>query len=360
MNHNNYITDNSLFSLFLKSIDKKLIFIPLSLIIIGIFTLFSLRADLNLLKHIIYVLISLTAFIVIIFQKKNTLKIILNFSLFVLISLLIFTHFFGHAENGSQRWIKYFGLSLQPSEVIKGPFICFISWFYYLSLKNTNYKIIFFPITISVLVISLIASQPDFATSIYFFISFSLVSILYIRKIKFLFLLSLIGIFFMTLVIFLNSYIRDRISGFFFNTSIQVQSSLEAINKGGLIGVGLGEGQLKYSIPENQNDFIFSIIIEEVGILFGIIIVFLYPMYLYFVKKASDSLDNLFLKNTVFVLAFMTCFQAFVNISTSIDLFVPTGMPLPFVSSGGSSLLSYAIIFATVSNFTKDEKSSFN
>ena len=142
MNRNNYIKDNSLFSLFLKSIDKKLIFIPLSLIIIGIFTLFSLRADLNLLKHIIYVLISLTAFIVIIFLKKNTLKIILNFSLFVLISLLIFTHFFGHAENGSQRWIKYFGLSLQPSEVIKGPFICFISWFYYLSLKNINYKII--------------------------------------------------------------------------------------------------------------------------------------------------------------------------------------------------------------------------
>ena len=216
MNRNNYITDNSLFSLFLKSIDKKLIFIPLSLIIIGIFTLFSLRADLNLLKHIIYVSISLTAFIVIIFLKKNDLKIILNFSLFALISLLIFTHFFGHAENGSQRWIKYFGLSLQPSEVIKGPFICFISWFYYLSLKNTNYKIIFFPFTISVLVISLIASQPDFATSIYFFISFSLVSILYIRKIKFLFLLSLIGIFFMTLVIFLNSYIRDRIFGFFF------------------------------------------------------------------------------------------------------------------------------------------------
>jgi hypothetical protein len=74
MNRNNYITDNSLFSLFLKSIDKKLIFIPFSLIIIGIFTLFSLRADLNLLKHIIYVLISFTAFIVIIFQKKKYSK----------------------------------------------------------------------------------------------------------------------------------------------------------------------------------------------------------------------------------------------------------------------------------------------
>jgi cell division protein FtsW (lipid II flippase) len=56
----------------------------------------------------------------------------------------------------------------------------------------------------------------------------------------------------------------------------------------------------------------------------------------------------------------MTCFQAFVNISTSIDLFVPTGMPLPFVSYGGSSLLSYAIIFGTVANFTRHEKSSFN
>tara|TARA_X000000368_G_C23053122_1_gene722458 strand:+ start:3410 stop:4240 length:831 start_codon:yes stop_codon:yes gene_type:complete len=274
--------------------------------------------------------------------------------------MLIYVYFDGYEKNGATRWIRIFNFSIQPSELIKAPFICFISWFFYLSLKNLDYRILYIPILIFLLILSLIASQPDFGTSIYFFISFSLIAILYIKKVKFFLYLSLFGIFFVSIIIILNEYIRNRIYSFFNETSLQVMSSLDAINSGGLLGVGLGEGQLKYLISENDNDFIFSIIIEEVGILFGILIVFFYPLYLFFTKKASSVIDNLFLKNTVFVMAFMTVFQAFINISTAIDLIPPTGMPLPFVSSGGSSLLSYAIIFGTVANFTKNEKSSIS
>jgi len=353
-------TDDSLLILFFNSINKKLIIIPLCLIFIGIFTLFSLNSDINLLKHLIYVIISLSVFFSIIFLKKDNLKTFLNFFLFFLILLLIYTFFFGYEINGARRWIRFFGFSIQPSELIKGPFICFVSWFFYLRLKNINYKILYIPFFVFIIILFLIANQPDFATSMYFFTSFSLISLLYIRKIKFFLILSFFGLLFTAIIISLNQYVRDRILIFFLDTSRQVELSINAINKGGLVGVGLGEGQLKYFIPEKQNDFIYSIIIEEVGILFGILIVFLYPLYLYVAKKSADSLNNLFLKNTVFTLAFMTCFQAFVNISTSIDLFVPTGMPLPFVSYGGSSLLSYAIIFGTVANFTRYEKSSFN
>ena len=127
-----------------------------------------------------------------------------------------------------------------------------------------------------------------------------------------------------------------------------------------MFGVGLGEGQLKYSIPESHNDFIFAILIEEFGVLFGLFLSFLYPVFFILTRKSILSPSNLFISNTIFSLCFLTCLQAFVNIGSSIKLIPPTGMTLPFVSYGGSSMLSYAIIFGTVINFSKNEESTTN
>ena len=114
---------------------------------------------------------------------------------------------------------------------------------------------------------------------------------------------------------FTFDHVSLRIDKFFSSeSSPQVASSLSAIIGGGFFGVGLGEGQLKYSIPESHNDFIFAILIEEFGILFGLFIALLYPI----------------------------------------------GMTLPFISYGGSSMLSYAIIFGTLINFSKNEKNSLS
>ena len=140
----------------------------------------------------------------------------------------------------------------------------------------------------------------------------------------------------------------------------QVSKSLSAIKTGGIFGVGLGEGQLKYSIPESHNDFIFAILIEEFGVLFGLFVAFLYPVFFILAKKSILSPSNLFISNTIFSLCLLMCLQAFVNIGSSIKLIPPTGMTLPFISYGGSSMLSYAIIFGTVINFSKNEESTTN
>lgn len=355
-----FFEDDSIFGQLLPSVNLKLIFIPFLFLFIGIFTLFSLEADRDLIKHIIYALTSLFVFFIIILLPKELLKKLLNFSIFFLIFLLFLVFILGYEKNGAQRWLRYSFFSIQPSELLKCPFICFVSWFFYLSVKNINYKLLIFPFSIFILILFLLHLQPDIGTAVYFFTSFFLITCLYIKKIKIFLILFFIGLIFAFLAYILNEHVQIRINEFLFNKSMQVQSSLNAINNGSYVGVGLGEGRLKYFVIENKNDFIYSIIIEELGAVFGMFIALLYPMYLYFTKKASDIIDNLFLKNTVFVLSFMTCFQAFVNISTSIDLMVPTGMPLPFISYGGSSLLSYALIFGTVVNFTKYEKSSFN
>ena len=95
---------------------------------------------------------------------------------------------------------------------------------------------------------------------------------------------------------------------------------------------------------------------EEFGLIFGLFIVFLYPVFYIISKNSNNSPSNLFIENTTFCLCFILCIQAFINIGSSINLIPPTGMTLPFVSYGGSSMLSYALIFGTVINFLKMKK----
>ena len=155
-------------------------------------------------------------------------------------------------------------------------------------------------------------------------------------------------------------HVQSRVDKFLFSENIQVSKSISAIKEGGLFGVGLGEGQLKYSIPESHNDFIFAILIEEFGLIFGLFIVFLYPAFFIIAKYSYSGTSNLFIENTTFCLCFILCIQAFINIGSSINLIPPTGMTLPFISYGGSSMLSYAFIFGTVINFLKNEEGPSN
>ena len=192
--------------------------------------------------------------------------------------------------------------------------------------------------------------------------SFFLLIILYLRNIK-LFFISRIFWSFLLLAFayFTFDHVSIRIDKFLSSeSSPQVAKSLSAIIEGGFFGVGLGEGQLKYSIPESHNDFIFAILIEEFGIFFGLFIALLYPIFFFLIKQILKSQPNLFIQNTTFSLCFILCIQAFINIGSSIDLIPPTGMTLPFISYGGSSMLSYAIIFGTLINFSKNEKNSLS
>jgi cell division protein FtsW len=211
-----------------------------------------------------------------------------------------------------------------------------------------------------ILIVSiLLLLQPDIGTLILYISTFFLLIILYLRNIKLFFLLGLLGILFITFAYFTFDHVGMRIDKFFSSeNSPQVARSLSAIVGGGFFGVGLGEGQLKYSIPESHNDFIFAILIEEFGIFFGLFIALLYPIFFFLIKRILKNQSNLFILNTTFSLCFILCIQAFVNIGSSIDLIPPTGMTLPFISYGGSSMLSYAIIFGTLINFAQNEKNS--
>ncbi len=356
--------DQSLFGSIWYILPKKLFVIPFILSFIGLLAIYSLIGTeypiLLIFKHIIFLSIS---FIIIIFLpllSKNDLRKFLNILCIIFILLLFLVPLFGNEIKGASRWITFNYFSIQPSELLKGPLICMFSWFCYLYIKTTNKFYLSINFLIALAVIILLLMQPDIGTLLIYLSIFSLILILYFRNLKLFIFLGFVGIFFLLIAYFSFDHVSYRVDNFLDGDNSQVSKSLSAIKNGGIFGVGLGEGQLKYSIPESHNDFIFAILIEEFGVLFGLFVSFLYPLFFLLVKKSILSPSNLFIINTIFSLCFLMCLQAFVNIGSSINLIPPTGMTLPFISYGGSSMLSYAIIFGTVINFSKNEESTTN
>ena len=364
MNNTLFRDDQSLIGSNWYTLSKKLFIIPFILSFIGILAIYSLIGSeysiLLIFKHIIFLVISLSLLIIISLFPKNNLRKILNFMCILFILLLILVPLFGYEIKGATRWISFNYFSIQPSEILKGPIICMISWFCYLYVKSNNYIYLFFNFIIISLIIIFLLIQPDIGTLLIYMSVFSLILILYLRNLKLFIFLGLIGLFTLLIAYFSFDHVAYRIDNFLNGDNAQISKSLSAIKTGGIFGVGLGEGQLKYSIPESHNDFIFAVLIEEFGVLFGLFVSFLYPIFFFLARRSILSHSNLFIVNTIFSLCFLMCLQAFVNIGSSIKLIPPTGMTLPLISYGGSSMLSYAIIFGTVINFSKNEESTTN
>ena len=354
--------ENSLIGGNWYKLSKKLFVIPFILSFVGLLSIYSLigtEYSLTLLvKHIFYLFISIFTLIFISLLPINDLRKLLNILSILFIFLLLLVPLLGYEIKGAIRWINLTYFSIQPSEILKGPMVCMFSWFCYLYTKTNQVFYLFLNFLIFIIIITLLLLQPDIGTLLIYLSCFSLILILYIRKIKLFFLLGFVGISFIIIAYFSFDHVNIRINNFLFSDNLQVSKSLSAIKEGGLFGVGLGEGQLKYSIPESHNDFIFAILVEEFGLLFGLFIALLYPIFFIISKNTLLNSSNLFVQNTIFCLCFILCLQAFINIGSTIDLIPPTGMTLPFVSYGGSSMLSYALIFGTVICFSKNEENS--
>ena len=271
-------------------LEKKLFIFPLLLSFIGLLAIYSLigtEYSITLLfKHTVFLLFSLSILFFFSLLPINNLRKLLNISAFSFLLLLFLVPLLGYEIKGATRWINLKFFSIQPSEILKGPILCLFSWFCYLFIKTGKFSYMFFVILIILFISTLLLLQPDIGTLMLYLSSFFLLIILYLRNIKLIFILGLFGLFFIAFAYFTFDHVSIRIDKFLSpENSPQVAKSLSAIIEGGFFGVGLGEGQLKYSIPESHNDFIFAILIEEFGIFFGLFIALLYPIFFFLIKK---------------------------------------------------------------------------
>ena len=315
----------------------------------------------------IFIIISL--FLIVLLSKVNPIFYYQNANKLLIIALtlliLVLIPGIGIVRNGSRSWFGIGGFGIQPSEFAKLALIIFTSK--YLEKSNKllkDYKKGVFPILgILLLVFGLIMLEPDFGTGMILVIS--VIAIMFVAGVdmKFFLILGILGVIGIVFLIIIAPYRMDRITSFIdpwsdpLGTGFQIIQSLYAIGPGGLLGMGLFNSRQKhFYLPEPQTDFIFSIISEELGILGVIVVVLLFIILLYRSFKISLNCSNKFLKYLSFGLTFQIIIQTIMNLSVVIGLIPVTGVTLPFLSYGGSSLLISSISVGIILSISKEEK----
>ena len=355
-----------------RNIDKNILFSFLVLFFLGIFFSFSSTSSLAgerlnkdfyhyFSRHLIFSTFAILIMLYISYIKISFLKkLILPIFIFSLI-LLILVHFIGVEIKGAKRWLDLFIFRLQPIELIK-PFFVLLTANIIASGKdkNINYSYFLSLIILSVIII-LLLNQPDVGQSILLITTW--VSIVFISGIKIGYILLLFGLLIICsisiLVIFPEKvgYIIQRLNIYFDPTkgdNFQTDKALAAIKQGGLTGMGMGEGILKESVPEAHTDYIIAVIAEEFGSIISIIVItiFLYISYKIIKNCFKSSDENS--KIALCGLASLLIFQTFIHVGVNTSLLPTTGMTLPFLSYGGSSLIGSSILAGVILNFTKN------
>jgi cell division protein FtsW len=355
-----------------KNIDKTIFSIIILLFTIGLF--FSLvstsliasdKLETNsysfFFKHLIYIFLGITIIILLsIIDSIILLKFSLIFFFIILISLFL-VPFIGVEVKGSKRWIDLLILPrFQPIELLKPFFIIFLATILSTEKRiNINLKYTFSFLT-TLFISGLLFIQPDIGQTLLILFTWSV--LIFTSGVSILFLsifASSALIFLVYLVMFIPkfNYIKFRILSFFDQESgthnFQSDKALESITSGGFFGKGIGEGTLKNKVPEAHTDYIISVVSEEFGVIAIMLIIILFLTFIYVVLKRILTIQEERYKLILVGCSSLILMQAIIHIGVNIRLFPTTGMTLPFLSYGGSSIVSISIISGIILNLTK-------
>ncbi len=353
-----------------KNVDKTILVLIISFFVAGLF--FSLastsliasdRLNTNsyyfFFKHLVFILIGiLIMFSFSLIKESYLIKISLFFFVISFI-LLLLVPLIGVEAKGSKRWLSLpFLPQFQPVELIKPFYIVILASL----LNNQKYNLYFkYLLTLFLIlpIILLLISQPDIGQSI--LVLFAWLALVFVSGVNLYVFFGLFGIFVSILsylIFFVDkfNYIKIRISSFFnssSNNNFQSEKASEAIIDGGFFGKGIGEGTLNSKIPEAHTDYIVSVISEEFGIIIILLVMLSFIFFAYNIFKKIRVINNSVFKMTLIGLISLLMMQAFIHIGVNLRVLPTTGMTLPYLSYGGSSIISISIISGIILNLTK-------
>jgi len=357
-----------------SAIDKKIFFSFIALFFLGLFFSFSSTSTLAgerlnkdyyffFSKHLSFTFIALILMILISIIEIPFLKKIIIPLFLVSFIFLALVPVIGIEVKGAKRWLDLYFFRLQPVELLKPFFILVtVKILTFEKLKNKNIKyILSFLILVSVII--LLIDQPDLGQTI--LLTCSWVATVFVSGVSLLYMLGFFSIFLISLSSLLFfmpekfGYVINRLISFIDPTKgdrFQASSALDAIKLGGLKGQGMGEGILKDSVPEAHTDYIIAIISEEYGSIVSIMIILIFLYISFRIIKNCINQEDKFIKISLCGLAALFIFQTFIHVGVNTSLIPTTGMTLPFLSYGGSSLVGSAILAGIILNYTKNKK----
>ena len=361
-----------------RNIEKTIFLSFLLLFALGIFFSFSSTSTLAgerlnkdyyffFSKHLIFAISAIFLMILISSIQLDLFKKILIPLFIISMIYLVLVFFFGVEVKGSKRWLDLLYFRFQPIEFVKPFFIVITAKILSKESLDTSNASYFFSFLLLTLACIILLNQPDIGQTILLILSWS--AIIFVSGIRLIYIFGLFGITISAVAGLLLtfpdkfSYVFRRIEIFFDPTKgdrFQSSNALDAIREGGLTGQGLGEGTLKVRVPEAHTDYIISVIAEEFGSIISILLVCIFLYISFRIVKFALSENEKFIKISLSGLATLLIFQTFIHIGVNTSLLPTTGMTLPFLSYGGSSMIGSAILAGIILNFTRRRYSNEN
>ncbi len=355
-----------------RKLDIPLLLVVITLLLLGLVAIYSsssfqaIRSKGNSLFYILNQLrpLFIGGLLALIVSKINY-RVWRKLSVFILIIslfLLFYVKYFGQPINNVQRWLKVGDISLQPSEFAKIAIILWLSAYLCRSKENNKSLKYFLPVVIvSCAMIGLIILQPSFGVA--FTICCSVLALIYVGEVRLKYLIVFVGLLGGILLLAINqiTYLKNRLYAYLSGGTGQVEESIRAIASGGIFGVGLGQGREKLLfLPYPHTDFIFSSFAEEIGLIGSIFIFALFSILFLRGVKIATRAPTEFGRLLAFGLSFNIFFSTLIHIGVASGVLPTTGLPLPFISYGGSSMVVNLISVGILLNISKQKINNNN
>lgn len=308
------------------------------------------------MKHLIYLTPSVILMLGLSFLNERQIWRIATCVLAAMFILMILVLCVGAEIKGAQRWIDFSFFSLQPSEFAKPAFAVFAAWLFAQKKENPAFPGDILAGGVYFVLITLLLLQPDFGMTMVITAMFA--TQIFLAGLRFRYLIGFIalcvtGVF---LAYFSITHVQSRIDRFLDPASgdnYQIERSIEAIKYGGTLGTGPGQGVMKSRIPDAHADFIFSVGAEEYGFIFVIALLLLYGYIIYRIIQHLQLSQSIFAVLSCSALVTMFGLQVLIHIGSAMQVLPTKGMTLPFISYGGSSLLSFGFAFGIIMALTR-------
>lgn len=280
----------------------------------------------------------------------------------IILTASVFIPNLGWSHLGAERWIEIGSFRFQPVEFLKFGFIIyFASFLSWAKDKVKDFKFSILPLSILLTIIAIILfNQPD--TKSFILIAITGIAMLFISgvSIKWITFLGVSSVIVLSLLVYFTPYLQNRVKTFINpsqdpqGSSYQIQQSLIAIGSGGIFGRGYGQSIQKFTyLPEPQGDSIFAVLGEELGFVGSVTIIILYLLFTLRGLRIANNSPDLFSRLLVSGIVIMIISQSFLNIASITGVFPLTGVPLPFMSHGGTSLMIYLVAIGIVFQISK-------
>ena len=349
------------------TVDKTSIFLILILMFLGLLMCMASSTELaveNGKGSFFYVgkqaIFCVVGFVILIGLSMSSIKFIRRISIilfFFSLSLLIVIPIFGtDFGKGAYRWLSLGFISFQPSELIKPFYVIFASWLFVSSIEKAGLPGISISAVVSLILIGLLVLQPDFGQASLIIATWSIIYFASGAPVLLLIIVAALAAAFGFYIFKSYNYVADRITNFM-NSEIDPLSQLgrarSAIQEGGYLGVGLGEGKVKVHLPDAHTDFIIAVAAEEYGLILCFLIIGLIGFLVIRAIFLLSKEESFFIRLSGTGIAGLIGMQALINLAVTVRLIPAKGMTLPFISYGGSSLISVSILCGILLCLTK-------